>query len=34
MPAMNWIESTAEKANIHAPLVSSFAGPLGKPPHE
>src|SRR5580704_11380518 len=30
MPAMNGIEGTAEKANIHAPIVSSFAGPLGK----
>src|SRR5271168_2801614 len=30
MSAMNGIESTTEKANIHAPLVSSFAAPLGK----
>ena len=30
MSAMDGIEGSAEKANIHAPLVSSFTGLVGK----
>jgi hypothetical protein len=30
MPAVDRVESPAEKTDIHEPLVSSFAGSIGK----
>src|SRR5580698_7129136 len=30
VPAVDRVESPAKQSNIHAPLVSSFAAPLGK----
>src|ERR1700679_227731 len=30
VPAMDGVECTAEKTNIHEPLVSRFAGSVGK----
>src|ERR1035438_7468885 len=31
VPTVDGVEGPAEKANIHAPLVSSFTDPVGKP---